>query len=719
MAANRRINNHYKGYEMTDNNNTASLSRRDFLAGLGGLTASAALAGCTLPTPAFASMKGLKLANASDPIHHLAIYPPIGISRVGGSKETFAAPELPGVVDPGALIPKDLDGNLKRQVQRFFIFAFNEKGEVIREVNASQGDQVTWQVRVANTKAAWYGFNNPLNMNQETTPGIPAQLRNDGIKTFVGPGDSREQRLVIDSKLQSIDGNVATELKLGDEFWDHEHYVELATLITNGDGRLQIKPASGISKSVIHNNPIVDFTKNDAWYDDWCDGPVMANVVLKSGSVCGNGCDNIAVKPAWIACVGPNFAPEIPPFTSMHDTIANAMKVKFGSDFPDPHSDPEPKQLSFSKHIYPMFYRLGLMQWVSGAANTRQGWIAVGDFSDVDYIKMLANNSQRAKSVALRKSVFEQFRDPSSDKVEKYKIPYMVGSGVDFTNSPDRWFRMTGVQYRILTRWSKGEFDNDFKDTDPLISCIEDCSLAQQPELLTRAALEPLNGGNFHPGVELTWVLGDDKLYSDEPYRLAHSNRPSLIQDLGPLITVDGVIGQTDPLKKTLGPQAAGDLTRWMGLPWQPDAFSCQNVNYANDFPTVVWWPALLPVDVMPEFAYNQLMRTDLSMAQRRQFASVRVPWARGAAGIGYHANAGYFDGLNRMVYLVNQMGVVLKRRGPSDATDANLLPKEVFVEIGRGTMDLEFGEKPCDGFEPNAAVKPTIQRNACDEKSG
>jgi hypothetical protein len=67
----------------------------------------------------------------------------------------------------------------------------------------------------------------------------------------------------------------------------------------------------------------------------------------------------------------------------------------------------------------------------------------------------------------------------------------------------------------------------------------------------------------------------------------------------------------------------------------------------------------------------------------------------------------------------LTKWGVVLKRRGPSDATDANLLPKEVFVEIGRGTMDLEFGEKPCDGFEPNAAVKPTIQRNACDEKSG
>lgn len=133
-----------------------------------------------------------------------------------------------------------------------------------------------------------------------------------------------------------------------------------------------------------------------------------------------------------------------------------------------------------------------------------------------------------------------------------------------------------------------------------------------------------------------------------------------------------------------------------MGLPWQPDAFSCQNVNFANDFPTVVWWPALLPVDIMPEYAYKQAMRTDLSREERLKFAGIRAPWARGAAGIGYHANASYFDGLNRMVYLVDRMGVVMKQPAPTDLTTGeNALPEYLYVEMDRGSMDLEFDVQP------------------------
>ena len=139
-----------------------------------------------------------------------------------------------------------------------------------------------------------------------------------------------------------------------------------------------------------------------------------------------------------------------------------------------------------------------------------------------------------------------------------------------------------------------------------------------------------------------------------------------------------------------------GDLTRWMGLPWQPDAFSCQNVNFANDFPTVVWWPALLPVDVMPEYAFDKLSCPTLTREEKLKFASLRVAWARGAAGIGYHANASYFDGLNRMVYLVDKMGVVVKKKTPVALTKGvNKLPEYMFVEVDRGSMDLEFNEAP------------------------
>jgi hypothetical protein len=655
-------------------------------------------------------------------IDHLGVYPPIGISRVGLSEETFLAPELPGVA-PSPLGGFKKDGKLKRQVQRFFIFAFDKQGRVIKEITAGSDAQINWQVHVANTKAAWFGFNNPFDLD-DSAKGIPSQLRNDGV---IGDED-RLNTLVIDSGKVDINGrNTNTSGKqkayeLAGTFWkDHgngglggrKNDVHLGALQTDKDGRLQVIPASGVSKSVIDNNMIVDFTKNDAWYDDWCDGTVKAEVKI--------GDKTYTAKPAWVACCGPNFAPEIAPFTSMYDSIANAMVKKYESaEFAkkDKRYKRPTLPLSFEKDIYPIFYRLGLMEWVASAATTREGWLKVGNFSDVDYIKKLANLDNEK----LRAEIFNQFRDPNaysskegaaiysaSPKLrEEYrlKLPYMVGSGVDYDASAEHWFGMPDLQYWILEQWSKGKYNNDFTGKPAKApTTIHELPIEQQPEALTRAALEPLSGGNFHPGVELTWVLRHGELFEDdEPFRLKLGNRDSLIQNRGPLLTKDKIFppksGDYEPDDYPIGPQMPGDLTRWMGLPWQPDAFSCQNVNYANDFPTVVWWPALLPVDVMPEFAYQQLHRDDLSRQERLKFASVRVPWARGAAGIGYHANASYFDGLNRMVYLVDQMGVVVKQKTPPELTTGEgKLPEYLYVEMDRGSMDLEFNQPPSTGL--------------------
>ena len=37
---------------------------------------------------------------------------------------------------------KDSDGLLKKQVQRFRVFAFDDQGRVVREVNAENGDEI-------------------------------------------------------------------------------------------------------------------------------------------------------------------------------------------------------------------------------------------------------------------------------------------------------------------------------------------------------------------------------------------------------------------------------------------------------------------------------------------------------------------------------------------------------------------------------------------------
>ena len=79
------------------------------------------------------------------------------------------------------------------------------------------------------------------------------------------------------------------------------------------------------------NAPITSFADNDGWYDDWCDGPVDATVTLDDGRT-------LQADGAWVACAGPNFAPEIPPSSTLYDVIASLNWERGWEEIPD-HAD--------------------------------------------------------------------------------------------------------------------------------------------------------------------------------------------------------------------------------------------------------------------------------------------------------------------------------------------------------------------------------------------
>lgn len=625
----------------------------------------------------------LQTAPAGSKIVRLGIYPAIGVSRLGNSKQWFLAPEIPGIPASPEGGFKDGDQHIKKQVQRFRIYGFDDQGRVVEEITADVAD-IEWTVHVANTKAAWYQFSNPLDI-PDLAEGIPGQKRNQNVADR-----DRERMLVIDPGQVSIRGanrnssGGSTTYQMQGKFWDSID-VNLGELRTDGAGRLLFFPGDGKSASAIPDNSIRSFSGNDAWYDDTCDGWVKAAVTFKDGT-------SLPVEPAWVIATGPNFAPEITPFVSLYDVVRDTAAKKGFADAPLPQSP-----LSFRRDIYPFFHRLGQLEWVAVSANLRQGWINVGDFLDPKYIEKLADPSVANKS--FRKEVFKQFRDPKSEKVEQFKLPYLIGEGVNYEFSPAHWFLMPDLAYEALQRWMDGDFRNDFEDdTLDSLSVFDDIELSMQPEALTRAALEPCSGGAFHPGVETTWPMRHEAIYSSA-YRIALASRDSLIQDLGPLLTSKIALEGTAEKAAPIGPQMPGDVTRWMGVPWQSDAFSCNQVLYANDFPSPTWWPASLPVDVLPEAYYNQVLRKDLDPSERIKFAENRVPWARGVAGIGYHADASYTDGLGRMIYLWSRMGFVLRRPGPVDPDAPSQIPKSLFVESGRGSMELDSAGKPNAGL--------------------
>lgn len=705
---------------MSKKNGTASstkegsIRRRDFLAGAGAMALSLPV----MARAAIAQDAGPGTAPDGAKVARLGIYPAIGICRVGGSDKWFYAPEVPGLPpapEDGSF--KDGTEKIKKQVQRFRIYAFDKEGRVIREITAPEAT-IEWTVHVANTKAAWYGFNNPMD-NGDLAPGIPGQKRN---QYFVGD-QQRLDNLVIDGKPTTIEGRDTNsdgsndDFAMSGTFWGSEA-VGLGELRTDGAGRLLVVPPDGVSKSPT-GAAITSFADNNGWHDDWCDGPVTATVTLPDGTAVEPDFDGTA-EPAWVACVGPNFAPEIAPVSTMYDVIYDMnVRLKWQD---------RPEKPSFTKDIYPTLQRLGQMQWLTDAANLREAWMGrYFDFADPALIERLSKHEH----ADLRAQAFAQIRPPfqfSGDTQATYfteqqlKVPYMLGDGINYDGSPYQWFQMAHLQYQFLIDWKDGNYVDDWKPDGTGITSFEEIPLDQQPMALTEAALLPLSGGAFHPGVELTYYLRHENMYARahpvadkppaEPFRIALGDRPTLIQDLGQLLTPElTLVGVPDKgIAPAVGPCMPGDMTRWMGLPWQCDAFSCQQVLMQSDFPTAVWWPALLPIDVLPvDFLETQVIKGEtrdgqkLSREERVKFYSQRADWKRGVAGIGYHANASYWDGITNMIQLWERMGFVVKREVPKEVAEELGIPVEAFAEVDRAdNMEFRFIWTPPEGQLPN-----------------
>ena len=116
-----------------------------------------------------------------DRIVKAAIYPSIGIARVGNSADGwFVGPE---VRDPEPMPVehyRDADGALKRQAARFRVFGLNARGEIVRELTGGDEAEIVWRVELANTKAAWYGFQLALDI-PEAASAPPMILRNGAV----------------------------------------------------------------------------------------------------------------------------------------------------------------------------------------------------------------------------------------------------------------------------------------------------------------------------------------------------------------------------------------------------------------------------------------------------------------------------------------------------------------------------------------------------------
>lgn len=580
-------------------------------------------------------------------ISYVAIYPPIGIARIGNSPEHFLASDQPGVskVPDGGY--KDSQGRIKKEVARFRVYAFTQSGEVIRELTAKEAT-IEWRAEVANVKPAWYEFNNAMDLGKKYA--IPSVHRNREVK-----GGYREQ-LAIKPSPKSITGtNVIDDDHNFDDGKFYGTNVDLGHLQTDGEGRLLFFAGDGDAQSY-DNQPITTFANNNGWHDDTCDGVVRATVYVNK--------IKYEATPAMIAVTPPNFGQGLYGVVTMNDVVQNLFITEMG------YPNPSDKGVEFYRDIYPILERMTQTQWVNQGFYMLFGKNSPSDFTNPKIRAVLENPDDQSKKA--RERVFEWFRDPESTEYTPTKVPPFYGDGFgDYSNVALDDLPITVTQYARLKQWANGDFT---KGTPKKVVPFEELSFQEQIDSLNQAPLEDCLGGPFHPGIELTWTMRIPHMWK-EPYRLNVLPEGEAIElDYGDVLTPEIALASDGPFAAN-GP---GSLTRWMGVPWQTDEASClSGYTVSTYLPLPSFWAARVPNQVFAEDGYLRIQAGNVNSAQRLKHLDYRQDWLR-------DIEADHLQRLENMVEEWHDLGIITKQENPISNNTDGYLPETCWVEMGR-----------------------------------
>lgn len=591
-----------------------------------------------------------------DTIVKAAIYPPIGVCRVGDSHdEYFIGPEVPTPIEQKLGFYRDATGKLKRQAARFRIYGLNAEGKAVKELTSNNAE-IKWSLHLANQKSAWYQFQLALDI-PEAADAPPTTLRNPTI--------SDRSKLTVDAGKVSIAGANNSSGPLEGAFMEKSVY--LGEAHTDGEARLTVLGGRGVSASY-NGSLAVTFANNETWHDDTADGPVTAKVILEGVE--------LIVDPAWVIVAPPDYAPMQKSVRTMWDLMRDvAIQAKTLA---------APKIPSFTAEIQPIFERLTNLQWVNAGFAAAFGWKGPFDFSDPQWLARLADKTPANRG--LRTSLYNQFRNYEFDGWSPKPWPYLYGDAMNVpaAKTPRQNTELSATQLQFLKKWAKGNFISDYNPAPKHPTDIGDYTVEEQPEILTQAAMEFCLADAFHPGCEMTWPMRHSSMYSS-PFRLKHADLAYPQPQFGGQLNSSALSLAYGPL----GGQYAGDITRWMAVPWQTDTASCRS-GYDKSYDPYVptFWPARVPNQIMSKEQYGVLKDPNSTSQQKLDAFADRPSW-----NTPLDLKKGYTHQINAMINGFSQMGVV-EVRDLSQGTD---FPSN--VQVADRNEIIDYKEKTTIGL--------------------
>lgn len=583
---------------------------------------------------------------ASTCIVRAGIYPPIGVMRVGNSEEEYFLGPLVDEpeVKEDIYAYRDKTGAIKRQAAQFRIYGFNAAGKAIKELTMANA-KITWHSHLANQKASWYQFQIALDIPDATDPNVPPSLlRNIDVKD--------RKKLLIDGGKQSIaEPNVKKGKKFKGKFMGKSVY--LGEMHTDENGRLIMLGGHGKSEN-INGDRAITFANNEGWYDDMSDGPVTATVEYEGVT--------LNVDPAWVICAPPDYAPMQKSVRTMWD-LMRSVAVESGMMA-------RPTRPSFCKDILPIFERMTNLQWVNAGFAAAFGWGGPFNYTSIEWVKKLNNPS--SAYLEMRRTISNNFRRFDQSGAEAPQLwPWLYGDAVAIPTlgSVRQHSTLSQLQLEFLDQWVNGDFDADFVDKSacpytPPAKKIEDYPIAEQPDMLTKAAMDFCLADAFHPGCEMTWPMRTSGMYM-APFRLKHAPKTPKTDYhyYGSTINSDVLTLPAGPL---LGGQVPGGITRWMAIPWQTDTASCRDgytATYDPYLPT--FWPARVPNNILSEERYSETIDSKLDEETRSEAFAFRYFWLDDLPLDGEAPTQ--TNQINAMVKYFDKLAIVQPRKGVAD----------------------------------------------------
>jgi len=557
-----------------------------------------------------------------------------------------------------------LDSERELKIGDKYQFRLNTSTTGPRLVEGTVVD-IAWTVHLANKKASWYAFSendgmhgygpdHPLRNPEITQPDRRRQLiidpgprtvsGNDGKALFAKKDGSAYPQNFPPEDIEPYSITTLGEMMTNEDDAQHRRLIVLG-----GYGRSGYKGADGNTIPVISG-----YANNDGWYDDVADGPVRAQIkysyIQRYTDATGKPVRKKQFAfydvdaPAWLLVGYPSYAPEIEDMITMDEAIYDLSVRHFAFDsavygvspFDRRSNQPETAEdwsvwrnnagynpdyyPHFFRDIWPIFkrpdvyrYTLDFDMFTNGDPhNTGTGGnLSKAALSQPPKNGVDPNRQHREFIYAIMRKQGQENLYTAGDLSKHDRnaatgprlMPMLNGNNPIDNTAPDKFLRMTDTQLFFLRQWRDGKFINECEEW---AEGNTDCGnpWTDPPKTggaIDRGVLGNVLGGAFCPGAEVGWIMLNPAIYS-APYRVRQAAYTAGGLSIpAPIAAKDG--SQADDIARGMEP---GDLTKYMGLPWQADFHECtdQNINVTYELWNTIY-PSSTGDPVKQNIAYN------------------------------------------------------------------------------------------------------------------